>query len=84
MESAIIFLCIHVYLIIVARILMIGITRHFLLPIPYQIDILSFIQLVSYLVVIIIVVVIVLLLPRDGGTARTAIQVHTVNLMELV
>ena len=79
MESAIIFWCIHVYLIMVPRILMIGITRHFLLTIPYQIDILSSIQLVSYLVV----VVIVLLLPRDGGTARTVIQVHTVNLIEL-
>ena len=29
------------------------------------------------------VVVITPPLPRDGGTAQTAIQVHTVNLIEL-
>ena len=30
-----------------------------------------------------VVVVITPPLPRDGGTARTAIQVHAVNLIEL-
>ena len=30
-----------------------------------------------------VVVVITPLLPRDGDTARTAIQVHAVNLIEL-
>ena len=32
----------------------------------------------------VVVVVITPLLPQDGGTARTAIQVHAVNLIELV
>ena len=30
----------------------------------------------------VVVVVTTLPLPRDGGTARTAIQVHTANLIE--
>ena len=30
-----------------------------------------------------VIVVITLPLPRDGGTARTAIQVHAVNLIEI-
>ena len=33
--------------------------------------------------VVVVVVVVTPLLPRDGGTARTAIQVHVVNLIEL-
>ena len=28
-------------------------------------------------------VIVVITLPRDGGTARTAIQVHAVNLIEI-
>ena len=32
---------------------------------------------------LVVVVVITPLLPRDGGTARTAIQVYAVNLIEL-
>ena len=32
---------------------------------------------------VVVVVVITLLLLRDGGTARTAIQVHAVNLIEI-
>ena len=32
---------------------------------------------------LVVVVVIAHPLPRDGGTTRTAIQVHTVNLIEL-
>ena len=34
-------------------------------------------------VVVVVVVVITPPLPRDGGTARTAIQVHAVNLIEI-
>ena len=33
--------------------------------------------------VVVVVVVITPPLPRDGGTARTAIQVHAVNLIEI-
>ena len=32
---------------------------------------------------VVVVVVTTLPLPRDGGTARTAIQVHAVNLIEI-
>ena len=32
---------------------------------------------------VVVVVVITPSLPRDGGTARTAIQVHAVNLIEI-
>ena len=32
---------------------------------------------------VVVVVVITSPLPRDGGTARTAIQVHAVNLIEI-
>ena len=32
---------------------------------------------------VVVVVVITLPLPRDGGTARTTIQVHAVNLIEI-
>ena len=34
-------------------------------------------------VVVVVVVVITPPLPRDGGAVRTAIQVHTVNLINL-
>ena len=34
-------------------------------------------------VVVVVVVVITPPLPRDGGTARTTIQIHAVNLIEL-
>ena len=35
------------------------------------------------LVVVVVVVVITPSLPRDGGTARSAIQIHAVNLIEI-
>ena len=35
------------------------------------------------LVVVVVVVVVTSPLPRDGDTARTAIQVHAINLIEL-
>ena len=37
----------------------------------------------SVVVVVVVVVVITPPLPRDGGTARTIIQIHAVNLIEL-
>ena len=39
--------------------------------------------LIYYLSVVVVVVVVTPYLPRDGGTARTAIQVHAVNLIDL-
>ena len=40
-------------------------------------------QIEKFVVVFVVVVVITPPLPRDGGTARTAIQVHAVNLIEI-
>ena len=37
----------------------------------------------KFVVVVVVVVVITPPLPRNGGTARTAIQVHAVNLIEI-
>ena len=33
---------------------------------------------------VVVVVIIIPCLPRDGGSARTAIQVHAVNLIEIL
>ena len=40
-------------------------------------------KVLSVVVVVVVVVVITPPLPRDGGTARTAIQVHAINLIEI-
>ena len=37
----------------------------------------------AFHVVVVVVVVIIPSLPRNGGTARTAIQVHAFNLIEI-
>ena len=42
----------------------------------------SITSIISY-VVVVVVVVITPPLPRDGGTARKAIQVHAVNLIDI-